>query len=143
MVWQGEHVLRKPRVQYSEAMYPWRLESDWSSGDWLVGTRLSEGEVASTVLCPCGVLVRRRTHAVAAICFIAMGVVFSLSGYRHGEQYQAWLKQQPSSEELVRDLEGQLQFLGKTNAEPQHSADGSRPSRSGVNTTSAAAGSAR
>jgi len=98
---------------------------------------------ASAVLCLCGLLVRSKAYAIAAVCLVVIGAAFSLWGYQHGEQYRAWLKQQPSREEQIRDLKKQLQQLDKTNAEPQHSADGSQPSRSTTNATSVAAGSRR
>lgn len=98
---------------------------------------------ASAVFCLCGVLVRSKAYAIAALCLVVGGAAFSLSGYRHGEQYRAWLKQQPSREEQIRDFQKHLQQLDKTNAEPQHSADGSQPSRSSTNTTSVAVGSRR
>jgi hypothetical protein len=78
---------------------------------------------ASAVLCLCGVLVRSKAYAIAALCFVVVGAAFSLSGYQHGERYRAWLKQQPSREEQIRDLKKQLQQLDKTNAEQLHSGD--------------------
>ena len=98
---------------------------------------------ASAVLCLCGVLVRSKAYRIAALCLVVIGAAFSFSGYKDGERYRAWLKQQPSREELIRDLQEYLQQLDKTNAEPQHSEDESQPSRSSTNTTTGAAGSRR
>lgn len=95
---------------------------------------------ASAVLCLCGVLVRSKAYRIAALCLVVIGAAFSLSGYKHGERYRAWLKQQPSREELSRDLQEDLQQLARTNAEGQHSGDESQPSRTSTNTTTGAAG---
>jgi hypothetical protein len=50
---------------------------------------------ASAGLCLCGLLMRTKAYAIAALCLAVVGATFSLLGYQHGEQYRAWLKQQP------------------------------------------------
>jgi hypothetical protein len=97
----------------------------------------------SAGLCLCGFLRRSRRYNIAAFFFVATGIALSVWGYRHGQQYQAWLKQQPSKEEQIRQLGERLQMLDNTNAEPGGAANGSEPIRSETNTTPGAAGSRR
>jgi hypothetical protein len=71
----------------------------------------------SAALCLCGLLVRSRAYIIAALCLVTIGIVLSISGYRHGEQYRVWLSKQPSREERIHQLEEQIRMLDKTNAE--------------------------
>jgi hypothetical protein len=97
----------------------------------------------SAGLCFCGFLLRVRRYSIAALFFVAASIALSGLGYRHGQQYQAWLMRQPSQEEQVRQLREQLQSLDNTNAEPGGAANRSQPIRAETNRTSAAAGSGR
>ncbi len=97
----------------------------------------------SAGLCFCGFLLRARRYSIAAVFFVAAGIALSVWGYRHGQQYQAWLKRQPSKEEQVRQLRERLHSLDNANAEPGGAANRSQPIRSETNRTSAEAGSGR
>lgn len=91
-------------------------------------------------LCLCGFLVRSRRYSIAAFFFVAAGIALSVWGYRHGQEYQAWLKQQPSKEEQIRRLGEQLRMLDNTNAEPGGAANRSQPAGLSTNQTSAIKG---
>ncbi len=77
---------------------------------------------ASTGLCSCGFLLRSWRYSVSAGFFVAAGIVLSVLGLRHGQPYQAWLKQQPSKEEQIQHVGEQLQMVDDAKAGPQATA---------------------
>lgn len=94
----------------------------------------------SAGLCLCGFLLGARKYGIAAFILVAAGIALSVWGYRHGQQYEAWLKRQPPKEEQIRQLREQLQRLNSTNAEPGGPASRGQPVGSETNRASAAAG---
>lgn len=83
----------------------------------------------SAVLCAAGLCVRSKAYGIAAVLLIAASIAWSISGYRRGEEYRAWLAKQPSKEALIRQLQEQLQMPNKTNAEPSSATNGALPRR--------------